>query len=377
MDVERNCVVVQEYEEADGNGGAAGGWGPARGGDQLHRLLEACDAPQGMHLLVDLARPALGLGVGAAEEFAEEVGGGALVCYAYRTRVASKEQDVRRVADAALAVKALVEAGALLVPSATDAGARAPSRGANGIVSAYHSSALQATALEAVSGVYREEGEGACHMREWVHGLRHGASSLAAVELGLPFPPAGGGEVTSRQALDQLLCAREHGGSGGGLLSQVVSLAAQHHEGDDPVRRRRVSCLVSLYGLPLPVHAVRSSMDGALKYFPWFQPHLNFASPARLPIHRRPFPLPFMCPGGDEQQQRVVDMGGASCLSVIGCTSAVTPFVQELASTFASRGPMLRQRLHQDRGLLEEDLVEVDAFLVDLLEQGVPQEREV
>ena len=419
LDVTRNCVVVQEYEDDSANE-ASGGWGPGRGGDQLHRLLEDCDAPQGLHLLLDLARPALGLGVSAAEEFVEEVGGGALACYAYHTHLptASREQDARRVADAALGIKALLEAGALLIPSAMDAAQpSSPPRSTNGegVVDAYRSSALQATALQAVSGVYREEEEGGdvgkCHMREWVHGIRSGASSLAAVELGLPFPRAkqAGGregemEITSRRALDHLLRPKADEGTSNnnrsssssatlpntGFLGHLVSLAprarmtgtpkkkggnsSSAQESDDPFRRRRLTALASVYGLPLPVHAVRGSLDDALKYYPWFQPHLNFVSSTRLPVHRPPFPLPFLCPG---QEQRVADSKGACCFSLIGCTSAVAPFLEEIASTFAARGPGLRQRLLEERGLLSEDLGEVDAMLADLLESGVPREVEL
>ena len=410
LDVARNCVVVQEYEDDSANE-ASGGWGPGRGGDQLHRLLEDCDAPQGLHLLLDLARPALGLGVSAAEEFVEEVGGGALACYAYHTHLptASREQDARRVADAALGIKTLLEAGALLIPSAMDAvqpSSPPSNRGEGVVVDAYRSSALQATALEAVSGVYREEEEGSdvgrCHMREWVRGIRSGASSLAAVELGLPFPRTqqAGEVITTRRALDHLLRPRADEGTSNnnrsssssatlpntGFLGHLVSLAprarmtgtanvkgSSKQESDDPFRRRRLTALASVYGLPLPVHAVHGSLDDALKYYPWFQPHLNFVSSTRLPVHRPPFPLPFLCPG---QEQRVADSKGASCFSLIGCTSAVAPFLEEIASTFAARGPGLRQRLLEERGLLSEDLGEVDAMLADLLESGVPRELE-
>lgn len=415
LDVTRNCVVVQEYEDDNANK-ASGSLGAGRGGDQLHRLLEECDAPQGLHLLLDLARPALGLGVSAAEEFMEEVGGGALACYAYTPPLytASREQDASRVADAALGIKALLEAGALLIPSAMDAvqPSSSPSnRGEGGVVDVYRSSALQAAALEAVSGVYRAEGEGgnvgSCHMREWMHGIRSGACSLAAVELGLPFPRAGAGKegetITSRGALDHLLRPKADEGTSSnnrsstdsaglpntGFLGHLISLAPRARitgtpkmrgsssgarENDNPFRRRRLTAIASIYGLPLSVHTVRGSLDEALKYYPWFQPHLNFVSSTGLPVHRLPSPLSFQCPG---RKQRVADSTGASCFSLIGCTSAVAPFLEEIASTFAERGPAMRQRLLEERGLLSEDLGEVDAMLADLLESGIQREVEV
>lgn len=414
LDVTRNCVVVQEYEDDSVNKGS-GSVGAGRGEDQLHRLLEECDAPQGLQLLLDLARPALGLGVSAAEEFMEEVGTGALACYAYNPpfNTGSRKQDATRVADTALGIKALLETGALLIPSAMDAvlPSSSPSKKFVGVVDVYGSSALQATALEAVSGVYRAVDEGgdvgSCHMREWVHGIRSGACSLAAVELGLPFPRAGAGieeeMITSRGALDHVLrpkadegtCSnnRNSNDSSGlhhtGFLDHLISLAPRTRitrttkmegsssgamESGSFIQRRRLTAITSMYGLPLPVHVVRDSLDEALKCYSWFQPHLNFVSSTRLPVHRLPSTLSFQCPG---REQRVVDSTGASCFSLIGCTSAVAPFLEEIASTFAERGPVVRQRLLEERGLLSEDLGEVDAMLADLLESGIQRDVEL
>ena len=56
-------------------------------------------------------------------------------------------------------------------------------------------------------------------------------------------------------------------------------------------------------------------------------------------------------------------------MSVIGCTSAVVPFIDECVCVFGGRGPLVRARLYQERGLLEEDLQEVDGVLEGLMEQ--------
>lgn len=364
LDPERHCV---EAGKAHDMALGAGAWGPDRGADQLHRLLEECDAAQGLHLLLDLAGPASSLGVSAAQEFAEEVRGGVVACYAFAAPDSppSRGQDDWGKADAALGVKALLEAGCLLIPSSRDPGLP---EGLAGSSEAYRTSAVQATALEAVSGVYREDER--VHMREWAQGIRVGAWNLAAVEIGRgdEAPNAWWKARPGPEGRDK---SQDTATPSAKFLSSLVSLAPRSHVRSsafvaDPVRRRRLSGLASAYGFRSPPWAVRTSLEEALKGCHWLQPHLNFVSPDPLPL---PPPLP-----GLGQAEDATGLEKGSAVSLIGCTSAVGPFVEDITESFAGRGPGLRRRLREERGLLEEDLGEVDALLADVLETGVPRE---
>lgn len=279
----------------------AGGWSEAQGGDQLRRLLEGCDTPQGAHVVMELCGPWLGYGLGAAEEWGEEVGGGGLACMALHhaasvrsASTAAKEQESWRLVEAALGVHRLLETGALLLPL-----------GVIGHGHHHHDEreqrrARQAVGLAAASAIYaRGEEAGRCHMREWVHGVRSGCSSgVVSLELGFPFPrPPHSLAAAPPVSLHQLLqpsdprTALSPTSAPSGLLSHLVPLTPGHPSpSSTPVRR--VSGLVSLIG-----GGGGGANDGlwalndAAKFYPWFQPELNYAEPHPFPVRRWPFPV--------------------------------------------------------------------------------------
>jgi hypothetical protein len=73
-----------------------------------------------------------------------------------------------------------------------------------------------------------------------------------------------------------------------GLLARLVPLCPMRRlQSRDPIRR--YSCAVTLLGCPLPSTAADAAVNGALKYYPWFQPHLNYTSP-RAANMAQPFP---------------------------------------------------------------------------------------
>lgn len=55
------------------------------------------------------------------------------------------------------------------------------------------------------------------------------------------------------------------------------------------------------------------------------------------------------------------------CMTMVGCSSSVVPFLQDVSQTFERRSPAIRAHLGHHAGLLEEDLVEVDDVLSDLI----------
>ncbi len=295
--LERHCVGHTGSSSSSGSGSSAaaagvGFWSDARGGDQLRRLLEGCDGPQGAHLLVDLAGPWLGYGLGAAEEWSDEVGGGGLTCLAlHRPRDKGKKagEEGWRLVEAALGVHRLLEAGALLLPLGVGVDAGKDGDG--------EQRARQAVGLAAASGVYCRGG--GQHMREWIHGVRSGSQSgVATLELAFPFPPAplaaGAAAVSALlqpPADPRAAASRERGDTAprSGLLSHVVPLTPTPAAApQQPLRR--LSGLVSLYcggmrGGGLGV------VNAAAKYYPWFQPQLNYAEPRPFPVRRWPFPV--------------------------------------------------------------------------------------
>ena len=55
-------------------------------------------------------------------------------------------------------------------------------------------------------------------------------------------------------------------------------------------------------------------------------------------------------------------------MTMVGCSSSVVPFLQEVSATFQRRSPAVRAKLDLTSGLLEEDLVEVDDALTNLID---------
>lgn len=140
-----------------GGGGQEIGWTEDRGGDHLRRLMEECDAVQGLHLLLDLSKGALPFGIGGVEEFAEEAGGGAVACFCFRTP--SSEEKASMI-DTALGLKNLLDAGALIIPLDTSpVTCRGPASSSPLPMlftdsSFYRTSLVHAVALDVMSGVY-------------------------------------------------------------------------------------------------------------------------------------------------------------------------------------------------------------------------------
>lgn len=66
---------------------------------------------------------------------------------------------------------------------------------------------------------------------------------------------------------------------------------------------------------------------------------------------------------GDEEKEEEKGTHGYGALSMVGCTSATLPFLHELSSALRARGPGVRARLREERGLLAEDVAEVEEAL--------------
>ena len=369
----RHCVAhisgSSSSNSSNSSSAEGSGWSDERGGDQLRRLLEGCDAPQGAHVLVDLCGPWLGYGVGAAEEWGEEVGGGGLACLALHRSgqegPGKGRNESWRLVAAALGVHRLLETGALLLPlgveQSTQQGHQEEQR------------ARQAVALAAASGVYVRGG--GCHMLEWTRGLRSGSNNgLASLELGFPFPPPGRGPA----ALSALLQPSDPRGvlstaaapPSSGLLSHLLPLTPG---APDRRRLRRISGAVSLYHHPGGGARadVLGSLNDAAMFYPWFQPHLNYAEPRPLPVRCWPFPPAWHATEADSAGEAGMDDGtipaGYGALALVGCTSLTLPFLHELSGALRGRGPGITTRLREKRGLLDEDVAEVEENLEQIL----------
>lgn len=364
----RHCVAHTSSTGSSNSGSSSedSGWSDARGGDQLRRLLEGCDAPQGAHVLVDMCGPWLGYGVAAAEEWAEEVGGGGLACLAlHRSGQEGPGQegdDSWRLVQAALGVHRLLETGALLLPLGVEQPAEQGRQ--------EERRARQAVGLAAASGVYVRGG--GCHMLEWTRGLRSGSNSgLASLELGFPFPPPDG----TNAALSALLqpadprdvLSTAAGPPSSGLLSHLLPLTPGGPEARQ--RLRRISGAVSLYhhpggGAGAGADVLRS-LNEAAKFYPWFQPHLNYAEPRPFPVRRWPFPSAWRATEEEEADDGSAPGSGPGfgALAYVGCTSLTLPFLHELSGALRGRGPGVRARLREERGLLDEDVAEVEEGL--------------
>lgn len=177
-------------------------------------------------------------------------------------------------------------------------------------------------------------------MREWVHGIRSGGNSLASLDIALPFPPTTGSSQANldTQQLENLLRpifderSPQTLKTDSGVTSYLWSLCPpsspllpkktpatpipQRYDDISIVlaplligrliltcsyvcfvaftTSRRYSGLVSLCGLPLDASSVLTTLNDNLKYYPWFQPQLNYAARPSLPIQRWPFPQLFL-----------------------------------------------------------------------------------
>lgn len=72
--------------------------------------------------------------------------------------------------------------------------------------------------------------------------------------------------------------------------------------------------------------------------------------------------------GGMAEEEEGMEKGWGA-LSMVGCTSATLPFLQELAQALRARGPGVRARLREEKGLLAEDVGEVEEAMEGLCAQ--------
>lgn len=117
--------------------------------------------------------------------------------------------------------------------------------------------------------------------------------------------------------------------------------------------------MVSLRGLSRHrASQVVSSINDAIKYYPWNLPHLTHARSDPLPTQRAPFPSDILGPGATT----------AAFYTAAGCTDGVVPYLQSLTDALSRRSPRIKAHLRERQGLLDEDLAEVEDVINTLIE---------
>lgn len=123
---------------------------------------------------------------------------------------------------------------------------------------------------------------------------------------------------------------------------------------------RRFTSLVSLRGTGgVSSYAAMDAINDAIKYYPWNIPHMTHARSQPLPIYQPSFPADIF--GGDARS--------CGLYTMVGCTTAVVPYLRSLTEALRLRSPLVKSRLLAGQGLLDEDLAEVEDVILTHIEQ--------